>query len=237
MDVKSACGLLGGPLKETFQFPKDLALRIPGKHDTTCVGTVLDMRTGDGRRLLVAEFPPPGTPLFAIGDIVPLTFQGPSLGRKISTEARTVFWSFNDATFRYGFEIDMSTKESLLTTIHGNRARRVGFTREAPIPVLVTPSPGSGEFQGTLQNISVGGLGALLPPKADEALRHSYELTMRFSLPGTDGGFLLTGRTRSRTLVGANVLYGAQFEHREADDTGRQLTRIERFVASREGDS
>ena len=218
-------------LKETFHFPKDLALRIPGRAGTVCAGAVTDLRTGGGRRWVLAEFPPPGTPLFSIGERVPLTFSGPCLQQEFAAEAEVALWSFNDAAFTYGFQVDRSTKESLLSAIHRDRARRVQFSAQTQLMVRVAVAPGRDAFEGRLENLSAGGLGVLLSPAADRELKSGYELLLAFELPGSDRTLELLGRTRWRSSVGDQVRYGIQFVqvHSAAGLSPQQ--RIERFVA------
>ena len=221
-------------MKETFHFPKDLALRIPGRGGTTCEGTVTDLRTGAGRRWVLAEFPPPGTPLFAIGDPVALLFSGSCLRREFTCESEVVLWSFNDAAFTYGFQVDRVAKESLMRAIHLHRARRVEFSATTPLTLRVATAPGGEVFEGRLENLSAGGLGALPPPAADRALKSGYELEVSFELPDGEGTLDLLGRTRWRSSVGDQVHYGIQFVPALAADAQAQLQRIKRFVASRE---
>lgn len=221
-------------MKETFHFPKDLALRIPGRGGATCEGTVTDLRTGGGRRWVLAEFPPPGTPLFTIGEPVALLFTGPCLSQEFTCEGEVALWSFNDAAFTYGFQVDRMARESLMRAIHLHRARRIEFEASSPLMLRVATAPGGEVFEGRLENLSVGGLGALLSIEADSALKSGYELEVSFELPDGGGMLELLGRTRWRSSVGERVHYGIQFVPALAAESRAQLQRIERFVASRE---
>jgi hypothetical protein len=220
------------PLKETFHFPKDLSLRIPGKEGTVCIGTVTDLRTGAGRRWVLAEFPPPGAPLFSIGDRVPLSFSGSCLDRGFSAEAEVALWSFNDAVFTYGFQVNRLTKESLLGAIHRHRARRVEFPAAERVNVSVALSTGGPVLEGQLENLSAGGLGILLSHAADGELKAAYELVLRFEVPGCEGPLELLGRTRWRSSVEGQVHYGIQFVQGLGAAEQSQLQQIERFVAN-----
>jgi len=229
-----ARGARGGPLKETFHFPQDLALRIPGQQGISCVGAVTDLRTGEGRRWVLAEFPPPGTPVLSIGERVPLAFSGPCLAQAFEVEADVALWSFNEAAFTYGFEVDRATKESLLGAIHRNRAHRVDFSHDDPVSITVESCPAGHQFTGTLQNLSMGGVGVTLSAEADAHLKSSYELLLGFELPGGDRPLSLVGRTRSRSMVGDEVRYGIQFLQERLADPLRQLEQVKSFVDARE---
>ena len=221
-------------MKETFHFPKDLALRIPGREGTTCEGTVTDLRTGGGRRWVLAEFPPPGTPLLTIGEPMALLFTGPCLPREFTCVGEVALWSFNDAAFTYGFQVDRVAKESLMRAIHLHRAQRIEFSVSAPLTLRVATSPGGEVFEGRLENLSVGGLGALLSRTGDRTLKSGYELEISFELPDGEGTIDLLGRARWRSSVGEQVHYGIQFVSALTPEAQAELQRIERFVASRD---
>jgi hypothetical protein len=240
VDLENRCGpgtdegVAASSLRDVSFFLRHLTLRVPGKLGTACVGAVVGVRKGDGETAtVVAEFPPPGTPLFPLGAVVPVEFAGEGLSLPFSAQAKTVFWGFNDATFTYVFEIDAATRKSLRSAVDRRSAPRVELADEGPVSVNISPYPRGDGSRGVLDNLSVGGLGIDVTPEVDSVLMEAHEVHVWFELPSDVRPFELVGTTRSRILMADHVRYGIRIEPKLTPDAEEQVARLGEHVARR----
>ena len=203
-------------------------MRLPGRHGTTAAGAVVDLRAGVGAPTVVAEFPPPGTPLLAMGKNVPLEFSGGPLSKPLVAEGRTVLWSSSSTSFTYAFEVNHAAITELIGTGDRRYARRVAPAGTRHEVSLARPS--GPPVVGVLQDLSVGGVGVHVTMDGEATLLGAYEVLVTLSLDGFPGPLELQGFVRSRVLAGELVRYGIQFDHERVSE--RAIAVLERVVAA-----
>jgi hypothetical protein len=222
----------GGKGRRTLQaftsLLRELHVRLPGRHGTTAEGAVVDLRSGVGSPTVVAEFPPPGTPLLPMGQNVPLEFSGGSLSTPMVVEGRTVLWSTSSTAFTYDFEVTSAAITALIGTGDRRDTRRVmpaGSRQEVALA-----RPGGAPVVGVLQDLSVGGVGVHVSMEGEARLLGAYELQVKLALDGFAEPLELPGFVRSRVLTGALVRYGIQFDAQRLSE--RAVAVLKRVVAA-----
>jgi hypothetical protein len=109
---------------------------------------------------------------------------------------------------------------------------RFEFHPGRPVPVTVRGLEVSFEVQGTLRDISPGGLSFHANPIADCALSMTDRVLLKFTLPGAPRAFSFIGRIRHRELTGESIRYGTFFEG-NASSGNDQAQALADFIAQR----
>ncbi len=177
-----------------------------------------------------ADFPAEQAPLLAVGQQVNLLFTGLRFTGTATVRAWVAYREEEDDGARcYQFQLDRADGTALYGAIQRRHWFRVTPDPFHPVRITLRPKGKEGRTAALLNDISEGGLSALINKEEEWALAGSDTFEIALRLPGCDAQIGFSGEVRYRRLVGAAVQYGIRF-HPEAEGFEEQRERVRAYV-------
>ncbi len=213
------------------------------------LGTLVELSAEDTE----ASFPRDSAPALPIGSTATLTFNAPWLLAPIEVSAQVLLRVEAGAMRRYRYRLKFESDE--LRKRLAREASRVQNQRTAN---RVKPAPGESiavaldlpaangssesttdethdvSVTGYLKDISTGGIGVVLDPKAENVFAATELVETCFAVPPSCEPLTLLGWIRHRRPDGDRVCYGIEFDTELSDNFTSQLDQIIQYIVRRQ---
>lgn len=214
--------------------PKQLArLQLPT--DDVIEGEIVD---SDGQQVVV-EFGPDAAPPLPLGTRVELSLapegkKRPTRSAVRTVGARVVARADNVTSRRYSVRVEPPETMALIGVKNERGAVRVPPSSDQPIMVELRLADESAMVESWVIDLSRTGMGVLIKTADEDELAHVSELELRFSLPDDRDPVVLVGLIRHRSLCGAAIRYGIQFDKAKSGRYEHDEQRMNRYVMRRQ---
>lgn len=212
-----------------------IGVRIATEAGATVPGWVFDLSAkGVGLRVPTAS-----VSQLDVGSVVALEFTGERLPEPLRVRAVVREQLPQIPLHRFGFEFldrsefERSLASTVLRTLFNRRgAVRVPAGRGAPIPVTLSDPASGTRRHGELIDLSMTGMGVLLPHRREHYFREVDRMVIVVTLPPEDLTLLLEGVVSSRTHDRRGIRYGLVFDPERSKDYEQREAVILNYLRS-----
>ncbi len=177
------------------------------------------------------EFPIAVAPNYVLAERVALVFSSTDLA-PLTVHGRVLSAGQDEHGRHYLFELSAQGEETLLA--RSRQAFRVRPIARSPIHVTLHGQQSQHTATGTMEDISLSGIGILLALAAEQKLYSDWSVDLSFPLPGDPAPVELAGLVRHRRMHGGQIRYGIEFDAQRSPDFRAQTQKVNAYVLQRQ---